>query len=65
MAPKEQPGKPAQPRKDDPPDPGNRSGEGSASIHDHMERDRGCKNEDEADRSLIGSRGEARDRPRD
>jgi hypothetical protein len=54
MASKEQRGKPAEPRKKNPADPGNRWGEGSRSLHDHMERDRVRKNEDEAGRSVIG-----------
>lgn len=61
MASNEHRGKPAEPRKTDPADPGHRSGEGSASIHDHMERDRVRKNEDEAGRRVIGTGGEAQD----
>lgn len=57
MASNEQRGKEAPRPKQDPADPGHRSGEGSASLHDHMERDRERKNDDEAGRRVIGSGG--------
>lgn len=53
------------PRSNDPADPGHRSGEGSASLHDHIERDRVRKNEDEAGRTVIGSGHEAGEPPQD
>ena len=47
------------PKKDDPAaeqggQPGTRSGEGSRSLHEPMQRDRDQKNQDETDRKLIG-----------
>jgi hypothetical protein len=58
MASNEHPQQDAPRPKQDPADPGHRSGEGSASIHHHMERDRERKNDDEAGRGLTGNRGE-------